>query len=150
MYSWNFSIYPFCELIPLCFYFQKISCRYCPRCKEHRQATKKLDLWRLPEILVFHLKRFSYSRYLKNKLDAFVNFPVHNLDLRRYVKSKDAFGQAHVYELYAVSNHYGGLGGGHYSAYAKVRKSKFIPQTSLLCWKLNLHISFRLGAISYF
>ena len=24
-----------------------------------------------------------------------------------------------VYELYAVSNHYGGLGGGHYTAYAK-------------------------------
>jgi len=24
-----------------------------------------------------------------------------------------------VYELYAISNHYGGLGGGHYTAYAK-------------------------------
>ena len=24
-----------------------------------------------------------------------------------------------LYELYAVSNHYGGLGGGHYTAYAK-------------------------------
>lgn len=24
-----------------------------------------------------------------------------------------------IYELYAVSNHYGGLGGGHYTAYAK-------------------------------
>lgn len=23
------------------------------------------------------------------------------------------------YELYAVSNHYGGMGGGHYTAYAK-------------------------------
>lgn len=93
---------------------------YCPRCKEHRQATKKLDLWRLPEILVFHLKRFSYSRYLKNKLDTFVNFPIHNLDLNKYVKCKDGSGQTHVYELYAISNHYGGLGGGHYSAYAKL------------------------------
>lgn len=93
---------------------------YCPRCKEHRQATKKLDLWRLPDILVFHLKRFSYSRYLKNKLDTFVNFPIHNLDLSKYVKCNDGFGQSHVYELYAISNHYGGLGGGHYSAYAKL------------------------------
>ncbi|XP_059640812.1 ubiquitin carboxyl-terminal hydrolase 9-like [Cornus florida] len=92
---------------------------YCPRCKEHRQATKKLDLWRLPDILVFHLKRFSYSRYLKNKLDTFVNFPILNLDLSKYVKSKDASTRSHVYELYAISNHYGGLGGGHYSAYAK-------------------------------
>ncbi|XP_030454010.2 ubiquitin carboxyl-terminal hydrolase 9-like [Syzygium oleosum] len=91
---------------------------YCPGCKEHRQATKKLDLWKLPDILVVHLKRFSYSRYLKNKLDTFVNFPTHNLDLTKYVKSID--GQSYVYELYAISNHYGGLGGGHYTAYAKL------------------------------
>ncbi|XP_020093909.1 ubiquitin carboxyl-terminal hydrolase 9-like isoform X1 [Ananas comosus] len=93
---------------------------YCPSCKEHRQATKKLDLWRLPEILVFHLKRFSYSRFLKNKLDTFVNFPIHNLDLSKYVKHGTSMLQSHVYELYAVSNHYGGLGGGHYSSYAKL------------------------------
>nr|GME00539.1 ubiquitin carboxyl-terminal hydrolase 9 [Ipomoea batatas] len=93
---------------------------YCPRCKEHRQATKKLDLWRLPDILVFHLKRFSYSRWLKNKIDTFVNFPIHNLDLSKYVKSKTASEGAHVYELFAISNHYGSLGGGHYSAYCKL------------------------------
>lgn len=93
---------------------------YCPICKVHRQATKKLDLWRLPEILVVHLKRFSYSRFLKNKLDTFVNFPAHNLDLSKYVMNKAATPQSHVYELYAVSNHYGGLGGGHYTAYAKL------------------------------
>ncbi|XP_022735791.1 ubiquitin carboxyl-terminal hydrolase 9-like [Durio zibethinus] len=91
---------------------------YCPRCKEHRQAIKKLDLWMLPEIIVFHLKRFTYGRYLKNKIDTFVNFPIHNLDLSKYVMNKD--GQSYVYELYAISNHYGGLGGGHYTAYAKL------------------------------
>ncbi|KAF2325762.1 hypothetical protein GH714_036668 [Hevea brasiliensis] len=91
---------------------------YCPGCKEHRQATKKLDLWALPEILVFHLKRFSYSRYLKNKLDTFVDFPIHNLDLSKFVKQKDE--KSYVYELYAISNHYGGLGGGHYTAFAKL------------------------------
>ncbi|KAK9076616.1 hypothetical protein SSX86_004950 [Deinandra increscens subsp. villosa] len=93
---------------------------YCPGCKEHRQATKKLDLWKLPDVIVFHLKRFSYSRYMKNKLDTFVNFPIHNLDLSEYVKNKDPSGESSVYELYAISNHYGGLGGGHYSAYAKL------------------------------
>eukprot|EP00850_Spirogloea_muscicola_P008446 SM000045S16191 [mRNA] locus=s45:115630:120643:- [translate_table: standard] len=91
---------------------------YCPVCKEHRQASKKLDLWRLPEILVVHLKRFSYSRYLKNKLDTFINFPIHRLDLSPYVAL--ANGEQHVYSLYAVSNHYGGMGGGHYTAYAKL------------------------------
>ncbi|CAI9301740.1 unnamed protein product [Lactuca saligna] len=62
---------------------------YCPDCKEHRQATKKLDLWRLPDIIVFDLKRFSYNRFLKNKLDTFVNFPIHNLDLSKYVKTEE-------------------------------------------------------------
>lgn len=91
---------------------------YCPGCKEHRQANKKLDLWKLPDILVFHLKRFTYSRYFKNKIDTLVNFPIHDLDLSKYVTNKD--GQSYLYELYAISNHYGGLGGGHYTAYAKV------------------------------
>ncbi|KAK9161091.1 hypothetical protein Syun_007432 [Stephania yunnanensis] len=93
---------------------------YCPNCKEHRQATKKLDLWRLPEILVVHLKRFSYNRYLKDKLDTFVNFPIRNLDLSKYIKSNFAAAQSHIYELYAISNHSGGLGGGHYTAYVKL------------------------------
>ena len=94
--------------------------RYCPGCKEHRQASKKLDLWRLPEILVVHLKRFSYSRYMKNKLDTFVNFPIHDLNMSKYVKQMSRGDRQPMYELYAVINHYGGLGGGHYSAYAKV------------------------------
>ncbi|GER41821.1 ubiquitin carboxyl-terminal hydrolase [Striga asiatica] len=91
---------------------------YCPNCKEHRQASKKLDLWRLPEILVIHLKRFSYTRFLKNKLEAFVDFPIDELDLSNYVIRKiNTVG--HRYMLFAMSNHYGGMGGGHYTAFAK-------------------------------
>ena len=37
--------------------------RYCPECKDFVQASKKFDLWKLPDILVIHLKRFSYDRY---------------------------------------------------------------------------------------
>uniref|UniRef100_A0A5B6Z6K9 ubiquitinyl hydrolase 1 n=2 Tax=Davidia involucrata TaxID=16924 RepID=A0A5B6Z6K9_DAVIN len=89
---------------------------YCPNCKKHCQANKKLDLWRLPEILVIHLKRFSYSRFLKNKLETYVDFPVHNLDLSTYITHKN--GQSsNCYMLYAVSNHYGSMGGGHYTAF---------------------------------
>ena len=35
---------------------------YCPECKDFVQATKKFDLWKLPRVLVIHLKRFSYNR----------------------------------------------------------------------------------------
>ena len=33
---------------------------YCSKCKDHVQATKSLQVWRLPEVLVLHLKRFEY------------------------------------------------------------------------------------------
>ncbi|KAJ8559702.1 hypothetical protein K7X08_003760 [Anisodus acutangulus] len=89
---------------------------FCPGCKQHRQATKKLDLWRLPEILVIHLKRFSYSRFLKNKLETYVDFPTHDLDLSSYMAFKDGK-SSYRYMLYAISNHYGSMGGGHYTAF---------------------------------
>ncbi|KAJ8563441.1 hypothetical protein K7X08_031893 [Anisodus acutangulus] len=89
---------------------------FCPGCKQHRQATKKLDLWRLPEILVIHLKRFSYSRFLKNKLETYVDFPTHDLDLSSYMAFKDGK-FSYRYMLYAISNHYGSMGGGHYTAF---------------------------------
>ncbi|XP_053318592.1 ubiquitin carboxyl-terminal hydrolase 15 isoform X2 [Spea bombifrons] len=90
---------------------------YCPNCKEHQQATKKLDLWSLPPVLVVHLKRFSYSRYMRDKLDTFVDFPVSDLDMSKFLINPNA-GPC-CYNLIAVSNHYGGMGGGHYTAFAK-------------------------------
>ncbi|ORX65596.1 cysteine proteinase [Linderina pennispora] len=57
---------------------------YCGQCKEHQQATKKFDLWRVPEIL----------------LDAFVDFPITGLDLTKTVVSK-LDGSALVYDLIA-------------------------------------------------
>ena len=58
---------------------------YCPRCKRHVRASKKLDIWALPEILVVHLKRFSHSRLSRDKIDARVNFPLEGLDLQDYM-----------------------------------------------------------------
>lgn len=91
---------------------------YCPDCKDHRQASKKLDLWRSPEILIIHLKRFSFNRNFKNKLETFVDFPIDDFDLSSYVFDKNGKVSCR-YILYAVSNHYGGMGGGHYTAFAK-------------------------------
>ncbi|RAL45956.1 hypothetical protein DM860_006110 [Cuscuta australis] len=88
---------------------------YCPECKEHRQANKKLDLWRLPEILVIHMKRFSFKRFLKNKLETLVDFPIHDLELSSYIANNEEQ-SSFRYMLYAISNHYGSIGGGHYTA----------------------------------
>ncbi|XP_057975187.1 ubiquitin carboxyl-terminal hydrolase 8-like [Malania oleifera] len=89
---------------------------YCPMCKQHQQASKKLDLWRLPEILIIHLKRFSYSHFYKNKMETFIDFPIDDLDLSTYIAHKSGQLSDH-YSLYAIINHYGGMGGGHYTAF---------------------------------
>uniref|UniRef100_A0A672QA99 Ubiquitin carboxyl-terminal hydrolase 4 n=1 Tax=Sinocyclocheilus grahami TaxID=75366 RepID=A0A672QA99_SINGR len=84
---------------------------YCPTCKKHQQATKKFDLWSLPRILVVHLKRFSYNRCWRDKLDTVVDFPIRDLNMSEFVCDPKA--DPYVYDLIAVSNHYGGMGGGH-------------------------------------
>ncbi|XP_069040333.1 ubiquitin carboxyl-terminal hydrolase 11 [Lepisosteus oculatus] len=94
---------------------------YCPTCKKHRLATKKLDLWSLPEVLIIHLKRFSYTKYSREKLDTVVNFPIRDLDFSDFLQWKpDPEGNPPCrYDLMAVSNHYGGLRDGHYTSYAR-------------------------------
>lgn len=109
---------------------------YCPDCKKHQQATKKVEIWKVPDVLVFALKRFSSSRSSRDKIDDLVDFPVDGFNLAPYVEgdkverrlavaaaeeSGAVVGEPEslIYDLYAVDNHYGGLGGGHYTAYAK-------------------------------
>lgn len=93
---------------------------FCPKCKSDVQARKALDLWRLPEVLVVHLKRFSYSGHgyyttTSTKLDSLVTFPLTGLDMTRYVHPGNECSA--VYDCFAVSNHFGSASGGHYTAY---------------------------------
>lgn len=90
---------------------------YCEKCKEHADGTKKQDIWMLPPVLIVHLKRFKYNDYGKvgSKNDASIQYPVAEWDLKSRVKSTR--GVYPKYDLYAVSNHMGGLGGGHYTAH---------------------------------
>lgn len=93
---------------------------YCPKCKKHQQATKKFDIWSLPKVLIIHLKRFSFSRSWRDKIDTLVEFPVDNLDVAKYVLNPAQREKGHlIYNLIGVANHFGGLGGGHYTAFAK-------------------------------
>lgn len=93
---------------------------YCPKCKKHQQATKQLSLWKTPPVLVLHLKRFSAFGSQRDKLSHMVHFPLEGLDLSHFVPHLQSGNEKPVYDLFAVSNHFGGLGGGHYTAYALV------------------------------
>ncbi len=113
----------------------------CSKCRCPRRAMKQLSISRLPDVLLIHLKRFSYSGPFRNKLETMVHFPMRNLDLTTYVPlpiekptpfehkiqhDLPGTGTGHhhslqqsgpfIYDLFAISNHYGGLNGGHYTA----------------------------------
>ncbi|XP_034077166.1 ubiquitin carboxyl-terminal hydrolase 8 isoform X1 [Gymnodraco acuticeps] len=90
---------------------------FCRHCKAHRDSTKKLEIWKVPPIVLVHLKRFSYEGRWKQKLQTSVDFPLETLDLFQYVIGPK--NNLKRYSLYGVSNHYGGLDGGHYTAYCK-------------------------------
>jgi ubiquitin carboxyl-terminal hydrolase 4/11/15 len=97
---------------------------YCSDCKQHVCAFKKFSIWTAPRILVVHLKRFSYrGRMFRERLDHLVQFPLNDFNLTEFVEGP-LHGAVPIYELFAVSNHYGSLGGGHYTAYAKSRSDE--------------------------
>lgn len=91
---------------------------YCNRCQDHVRAWKQFHIYRTPPILIIHLKRFHYSAstHRRNKITSLIDFPLQGLDLT-HLASHYEEGQTPIYDCYAVSNHYGSLGGGHYTAY---------------------------------
>jgi len=95
---------------------------YCKDCKKHQRAYKKLELFYTPPLLVLHLKRFEYSsigryRTYAEKIGSLIEFPLDDLDLSPYIIGPD-YSKA-IYELYAVSQHFGSCSGGHYTAVCK-------------------------------
>lgn len=92
---------------------------YCSRCKAHVRAWKQFHIYRSPPHLIVHLKRFQFSArtHRRQKIGVHIDFPLEGLDLTNQVLhwTDD---EKPIYDCYAVSNHYGGLGGGHYTAYA--------------------------------
>uniref|UniRef100_A0A4W3K929 ubiquitinyl hydrolase 1 n=1 Tax=Callorhinchus milii TaxID=7868 RepID=A0A4W3K929_CALMI len=109
---------------------------YCPKCKQHREASKQLMLWRLPNVLIIQLKRFSFRNFIwRDKINDMVEFPIRNLDLSKFCIGQKDDRQQPIYDLYAVINHYGGMIGGHYTAYARLPSDKN-SQRSDVGWRL--------------
>ncbi len=58
---------------------------HCLKCRKDTKGRKSFAIWRLPQILVLHLKRFQYSTWRKEKLDTMVEFPK-TLDMKEYCR----------------------------------------------------------------
>lgn len=118
----------------------------CVSCCAQTERLKTYSVHALPQILTFHLKRFQSgdasrggARELR-KSDAIVDFPLRGLDMRAYVSmslcacrrarghvlaandveaSADAACDCFAYDLLAVVQHTGELGGGHYISFVR-------------------------------
>jgi len=91
-----------------------------------------MSVWRLPPILIVHLKRFKYNHcssfgggYMSNtreKIDTTIKFPVHDLNMAPYCSSvteENDFSQSR-YDLYGIINHRGTAWFGHYTSYGRL------------------------------
>jgi ubiquitin C-terminal hydrolase len=88
---------------------------------------KSMQLWRLPNILIVHLKRFECKHsFRREKIESFVDCPLTGLDLQSYCATNILTNHTFIncdtpaiYDLFAVTNHHGRMGFGHYTAAAR-------------------------------
>ena len=91
---------------------------YCKNCKKHVLPKKKIDFYYLPKILIICFKRFiKDSSYSWEKNDEEIDFPINNFDMKDLIIGPDK--DHSIYDLFAVSQHYGSTGSGHYTALCK-------------------------------
>jgi ubiquitin carboxyl-terminal hydrolase 4/11/15 len=95
----------------------------CAGCKRTVHPVKTYDIFTVPQVLIFQLKRFAITfteaGMQKSKIESLVRFPLKGLDMARWCKSPTQLSNPKglIFDLYGVSNHIGGTGGGHYTAY---------------------------------
>ena len=90
---------------------------FCKNCKNHVLPKKKIDVYYLPKILIICFKRFikESSKWEKNEI--YIEFPINNFDTKDIIIGPDK--NHSIYDLFAVSQHYGSTDSGHYTAICK-------------------------------
>ena len=86
----------------------------CEKCKVKRSMKKKVTLWKAPNILVIAFERF---KNIFNKISKRIDFPLQKLRLSSIAENNSD--KMATYDLIGVGNHFGGIQGGHYTAYCK-------------------------------
>lgn len=94
---------------------------YCSTCKEHVEATKRLQLYRLPPVLIIQLKRFVYTAFThqaslhrRSKDDRTVEYPLESLDMSPFLSDTSPNHNSTMYDLTGVVCHNGSSYFGHY------------------------------------
>ena len=95
---------------------------YNEKTNKKENVNKRFTFWNLPKVLVISLKRFSPCG--EHKINENIDFPLVDMDLTRYISGYNA--HQNRYELFGVCNHWGGVQGGHYTAYVKTADAKWM------------------------
>ncbi|GBG24688.1 Ubiquitin carboxyl-terminal hydrolase, putative [Hondaea fermentalgiana] len=105
----------------------------CPKCKTDQEADKTMRIIRLPEVLILCLKRFEPRSH--RKIMSLVDFPLEELDLAPFLADfgGDKEKEDTVFDLFAVTNHMGTAGMGHYTAHVARQESASSPVAWYLC-----------------
>jgi hypothetical protein len=93
---------------------------FCPKCRRPVAAVTLMSLWSVPDVLIFHLKRFGVHDGIVKKSTAKVDFS-DEIDMAPFVQGpqKD---EDLKYRLFAVVHHIGTIHGGHYIATIRSEK----------------------------
>lgn len=111
----------------------------CTHCSRKENGTvKHLKIWTTPPVLIIHLKRFCQTKISNSKLTYPVQFPLVNLNIKRFLSTNRNLTdgdedeneidhgqedfienqnetQYGLYDLFAVCNHRGSMSNGHYT-----------------------------------
>jgi len=96
----------------------------CEKC-EHQNSKSQTEIWRVPDILIIQIKRFSFRGFIPQKINNLVEFPTKCLDISNWMLSSQKKAgltisdarENFMYDLFGVVNHSGSAMGGHYTSY---------------------------------
>ncbi len=129
-FSKNVSIYDCLSLFNKEEKLENDNMWFCSHCKKHQEASKRMEIFKAPHILIIQLKRFKLKSHnsfadkiLNGKNETLVEYPLEGLDIRKYIVGENSDNA--VYDLFAISQHFGNLSSGHYTSLCK-NKEKWI------------------------
>jgi ubiquitin C-terminal hydrolase len=97
---------------------EKIEDYICDCCKKKGFANKKTKIFRYPFLFFIHLKRFKNISFGKTSKDESLIHLTNTLNISKFVDSTMFTNDSYkpTYKLKGIVNHFGGMGGGHYTA----------------------------------
>lgn len=110
----------------------------CYNCKTNTEAMKDISIFKSPEIITLHLKRFEFSNMNTHKLTKFISYP-NKFNFRPYM-IKEQSKRPLWYNLKSVIVHSGNsVETGHYFCYIKDEKNNWYRMNDEEVERVTLH-----------